>query len=565
MTGGDAARVFRIDREHAESAMTPALVGGKAAGLVRLARLGLDVPPAIVLPAALCRHYLQHGTLPDDFRVSLAESLRQIERATGCTLGGARPLLLSVRSSPPVSMPGMLKTIVNLGMTEGTAAALVRRTGNPWQAWDVYRRFVRSFGEVAAGCPAQVFDRVEAEHLSRARVDGIDDLDALAMRQLARDLATTLEDHGARGIPLDPIDQIVAAVETVFDSWNAPPACEYRRLNGLGADTGTGAVVQAMVFGNAGSRSGSGVCFTRNPATGARELYVDFLFNAQGDDVVGGREAVRDGASLAAALPDAWAQLTGAADRLERDFGDMLDVEFTIEEGRLFFLQCRAGKRTPWAALQIAVDLVQEGRIEPPTALARLDGCDLDAIRRVTLRLPDGTTPIARAIPAGVGVASGEIVFDSARAQMRGASAPVILVRHDIATEDIAGLAASAGILTAFGGRTSHAAVVARQLGKVCLVGCRDLRVDEQGVSCTIGPHRLREGDIVTLDGEAGLVYAGKLPVATERPATALAIVHDWLRHAQCDLLSEAVESASFSPPHGGCHVDQGHSPDISR
>ncbi|HZP47355.1 MAG TPA: PEP/pyruvate-binding domain-containing protein [Vicinamibacterales bacterium] len=565
MTGGDAARVFSIEGGRSESDMTPALVGGKAANLARLDRLGLAVPPAIVLPTSLCRRYLERGTLPDDVRPSLAGSLRQIERATGCTLGGSPPLLVSVRSSPPSSMPGMLRTVVNVGTTEDTALALTRRTGNPWQAWDVYRRFVRSFGEAAGQCPAQVLDRIEVEQLGRAQVARIDDLDAIELRRLARDTAAAVARHGGRAIPTDPLDQLVAAVEAVFASWNAPAAVEYRRINGLEAETGTAALIQAMAFGNAGTRSGSGVCFTRNPATGARELYVDFAFNAQGDDVVGGRETVQDAASLAARLPDAWAQLTHAAARLEREFGDMQDVEFTIEEGVLFFLQCRSGKRTPWAALQIAVDLVQEGVIDAETARARLERVDLEAIRRVTLRPDAGTEPIGRATAASVGVASGAVVFDADRASALGARTPVVLVRDEMSTDDLRGLAASVGVLTASGGRTSHAAVVARQLGRVCLVGCGDLHIDQQGATCTIGPRRLCEGDVVTLDGEAGAVYAGKLPVVTERPAAALAIVRGWPRHVECDRSRTAVEIDSFSPPHEGRHVTHCCTPDIPR
>jgi pyruvate,orthophosphate dikinase len=283
-----------------------------------------------------------------------------------------------------------------------------------------------------------------------------------------------------------------------------------------------------MVFGDSGCRSGSGVGFTRNPSIGARGLYVDFLFNAQGEDVVAGRLPVQDGAELAAALPDVWAQLTAAAAMLERDFGDMQDFEFTVDEGQLFFLQTRSGKRTPWAALRIAADLVREGAIQPQAALRRLAEYDLEAIARVVVQPRADDRPIARAIAAGVGVAAGAIVFSAARAEQRAANGPVILVRDELTTDDIAGIAAAAGVLTTFGGRTSHAAVVARQLGKVCLVGCADLRVDPASAACRIGTRRFHEGDVLTLDGESGLVYAGALPVITERPVDELALVTQW-------------------------------------
>lgn len=527
MNALDASRIYLIGHHHSDGGLTPDIVGGKAAHLARLDRLGLRVPPALALPAALCREYMDSGRLPEDFRARLAGAIRQLEDATGCTLGGRRPLLMSIRSSPPTSMPGMLRTILDVGMTDTTVTGLIRRTGNPWLAWDVYRRFTRSYGETVCGYSPSSFDQVAADHLSRAGVEAVQDLDPLAMRELARDSAAALAANGPGAIPVDPLEQVLGAIEAVFASWSSTTARDYRQLNGLDERTGTGALIQTMVYGNSGCRSGSGVGFTRNPATGAPGLYLDFLFNAQGEDVVAGRLAVQDGGALSAAMPDVWAQLSAAAATLEREFLDMQDFEFTVEEGQLYFLQTRAAKRTPWAALRIATDLAAERLIDEDTALGRLDGYDLDSIARVVVQPRPADQPVGHATAASVGVAVGGIVFSAARATELAAERPVILVRSELTTDDIAGLAASEGVLTTFGGRTSHAAVVARQLGKVCLVGCTDLRVDESVPVCRLGGRRFHEGDVLTLDGESGLVYPGALPVVTERPA-ALEVVAGW-------------------------------------
>ena len=296
-------------------------------------------------------------------------------------------------------------------------------------------------------------------------------------------------------------------------------------MNGIPDDVGTGVLLQAMVFGNAGARSGSGVAFTRNPATGNHELYVDFLFNAQGEDVVSGKYPVTDAPLLAALMPEVYAELLAVGPVLERAFGDMQDFEFTVDEGQLFYLQTRAGKRTPWAAVRIAADLLRQGVVDPQQVMARLSRYDLEAIVRPSIRPRASDVPLARAVPAGIGVATGSLAFDAALACALAARGPVILARADLSTDDIAGLHAAAGIITTLGGRTSHAAVVARQLGKACLVGCSELSVDPDARACSIGGRRLHEGDVVTLDADAGAVYEGEVPVAIERPDDALAAI----------------------------------------
>ena len=519
------SEAFFIGSRQSDDGLTPELVGNKAANLARLDRLGLRVPPALALPTALCREYLARGALPTDFHARLAGSLRQLEDATGLMLGDRRPLLLSVRSSPPTSMPGMLETVLNVGLTEQSVQALIRHTGNAWFAWDSYRRLVLSFADVVYQLDRRPFEQLTATHLARAAAENVQELDPLLLRDLARESAGRLQ--RTTGLPLarDPVAQLVTAVEAVLRSWTAPRAREYRRMNNIPDEAGTGVLVQAMVFGNAGARSGSGVGFTRNPATGDNELYVDFLFNAQGEDVVSGKYPVTDATLLGALLPDVYAELLAVGPVLERAFGDMQDFEFTVDEGQLFYLQTRAGKRTPWAAVRIAADLVGGGVVGPQQVLERLAAYDLDTIVRTSIRPRTSDIPLARAIPASIGVATGGLAFDAARACELAARGPVVLARADLSTDDIAGLHAAAGLITTFGGRTSHAAVVARQLRKACLVGCSQLSVDAEARACAIGERRFREGDVITLDGDAGAVYAGEVPVVVDRPVDALAVI----------------------------------------
>jgi len=516
----------------ASAELTPAVVGSKAANLQRLAAIGLRVPPAFALSTATCRAFLQDGRMPDAVRQQIRSAVGVLERETGQSFGGRNPLLVSVRSSPPVSMPGMLDTVLNVGLNEVTVHGMLRASGNPWLAWDAYRRFARGFGETVLGCSPASLDHLAASSLDAAGVSSLQDLDPLSLRELARSTAGLVRGLAGAPIPADAEAQLEAAIAAVFRSWSSTRAREYRRLTNVADDTGTAVVIQAMVFGNGGGTSGSGVGFTRDPSTGSDDLYIDFLANAQGEDVVSGRHAVAGVASLAHTLPDVHADLQRAKVRLEAEFHDMQDFEFTVQDGRLHFLQTRSGKRTAWAALRIAVDLVAAGIASPDEALEQLRPYDLDGIVRLRLDAPPGVTPIARAVGAGLGVASGAVVCDVERARSRATAEPVILVRPDIDTDDVVGIAASAGVLTAAGGRTSHGAVVARHLGKVCLVGCADLHVDAARRRCTFGTRTVVEGDIITLDGETGCVYAGPVPATSERPLEALAAVERWRRPA---------------------------------
>ena len=523
-------QVFFIGGRLSSGAHIPPEVGGsKAANLSRLDGLGLRVPPAIVLGTGFCEEYFERGgTLGAAFAQQLAGYMRQLEDATGLRLGGRAPLLVSVRSSPPTSMPGMLDTILNVGLTESTVRSLIRATGNPMLAWDAYRRLTRAFGETVHGVPPEAFDRLTASCLSDAQVPAVQELDPLTLRSLARDSADLFETLTGSPFPAGPITQVERAVEAVCRSWRSPRARDYRRLNGLESLTATAVIIQAMVFGNAGGPSGSGVGFTRNPTNGCDQLYVDFLFNAQGEDVVSGRQRNSDAERLPRVLPAVQAELERAKPRLEGEFRDMQDFEFTVQDGRLYFLQTRAGKRTPWAAIQIAVDLVSGGVIDSTTARQRLTNIDLEAVARTRLEPKADDVSIASGIPAGLGVAVGAIAFDAVKAQQMALEQPVVLVRPEMSPDDIAGLASATGILTMLGGRTSHAAVVARQMNKVCIVGCHALRIDAAARRCAIGNRTFLEGDVITIDGETGRIYGGRVPVVTEKPREALAAIARW-------------------------------------
>ena len=506
------------------AAVTRELAGSKAAELWHMAKLGLDVPPAFVLPTTLCAGVnANEPAALEAVKSGLARGIAWLEERTGRRFGDSRaPLLVSVRSGAAVSMPGMLQTVLDIGLNEESVHGLVRLSGNPRLAFDSWRRLIQSHAEVVGGLPSARFDQALAEMVQSERVESEAELDSEALERLAgcyRDLALR---HG-HALPDDPHRQLAQAARAVFQSWQAPRAVEYRRLNRLSDEGGTAVTVQAMVFGNAGPRSGAGVIFSRNPATGANEPYLDFLFDAQGEDVVSGRRTPIDTARLQARLPDVARKLMDGIRLIEHTRRDAQDVEFTVEEGRLYFLQTRSAKRTPLAALRTAVAMVREGLIDPSAALARLAALDLTNL--TVSRFADDATPAAHAISAAPGVATGRVAFSSARAKelSRGGDA-VILVRPDTSTEDVAGFAVADGILTTVGGRTAHAAVVARQLGKVCLVGCRALAIDEERGEATVAGSRLREGDWLSLDGDAGAVVLGQRKIVSQPPPELLEV-----------------------------------------
>jgi pyruvate,orthophosphate dikinase len=520
---------------------SPELVGNKAWHLMRLAEAGLPVPPGFVLGTGWTKG---EGTLESGARSRLRDvvvsEVRGLESRTGRTFGGGRqPLLLAVRSGAAASMPGMMDTVLDVGLGDATIGALRRASGNPRLCWDCYRRLVATFGESVLGVPAGRFERALAEAVEAAAVPDERELDAAQLEALARHELAIVEAETGQPFPQDPYEQLSRAIEAVFRSWMSPRAQAYRRRQGLPDAGGTAVTVQAMVFGNRGGDSGSGVGFTRDPATGAPGLYVDFLFDAQGEDVVSGRRSAFGAADLTRRLPDIGRELDRLASELERLFGDAQDFEFTVERGELWLLQSRAAKRTPLAALRIAVDLVREGRLTPLAALARLADVQLDDIAVERLAVPADEQPLARGVPASPGVVTGPLVLD-ADAAMRSA-APGILARPETSTQDLEGMTAAAGMVTVLGSRTSHAAVVARQLGRPCIVACRALKLDPVRRRAVLGDTQVDEGTVLTIDGTRGDVWLGARTAVRERPVELLAVVHGWRASLLHDETPESV------------------------
>jgi len=502
-------------------------VGNKAWNLMRLVQANLPVPAAFVLPTTWCRRPPAEAAIP--MKRALASGIRQLEAATGLQLGTTRrPLLVSVRSGAAVSMPGMMETVLDVGLNAETVDALIRMSGNPRLAWDSYRRLIQGYAEIVVNLPTAPFDRLVDAELLRVGLDSERELDHRSLRSLTLAMLECYRTMTGGSFPADPYEQLETATAAVFRSWDAPKASSYRHLNAISDAAGTAVTIQTMVFGNAGGISGAGVGFTRNPATGARELYFDFKFNAQGEDVVGGRQLLSDNERLPKALPAVWAQLNKLCRELESLFRDVQDFEFTVECGKLYLLQTRNAKRTDWAAVTVAVDMNAEGLLEPHEALAHLQGVALDSVARSRL-VPPLPPALAFAQVASMGVAGGAIALDSqAAVRLSHAGTPAILVRAHTVTADVNGMAVAAGILTGSGGRTSHAAVIARQLGKVCLVGCPSLEVDVDKRQCRIGGTFLKEGDLLTLDGNTGAVYPGRLAQLVERPTAALKTIASW-------------------------------------
>ncbi|MFN2331842.1 MAG: PEP/pyruvate-binding domain-containing protein [Halomonas sp.] len=487
-------------------------LGAKAWNLTKMATLGLPVPPAFVLATGWCRQ-------PDAVHTHWPEALQRLEQLTGLSLGDSRhPLLLSVRSGAAVSMPGMMESLLNIGLTEATLPGMMRLTGHPRLAWDSYRRLISAYGEVVAGIAAAHFE-ADLDDVRLANDER--ELDFAALRDVAKRHLATYAREAGEPFPQEARVQLREAISAVFASWQSAKARAYRELHGISHDIGTAVTVQRMVFGNAGGLSGSGVGFTRDPSSGKPFPWVDFLFNAQGEDVVSGRRSAQGHNELATVTPNLWEALRQACAQLEQAFGDMQDFEFTIQSGQLFLLQTRNGKRTPQAAARIALDLWEQGVIETATALERTRHLDAQALtlRRVASTDGQPLSPLARAASATSGVACGEIVMDEAQARVRkSAGVPTILVRRDAETHDITAIELAEGLLTQRGARTSHAAVVARQLGKVCLVGCETMTFNEPLRGLAFGDRQLKEGDILTLDGNEGIIYFGEARVEEQVP-----------------------------------------------
>ncbi|MDO8875975.1 MAG: PEP/pyruvate-binding domain-containing protein [Pseudolabrys sp.] len=508
-------------------------IGAKAANLARMAAAGLPVPPAFVLPVALCKaivdgdRHAQHKLVD-----GLAEGIAFLESSTGRSFGGRRqPLLVSVRSGAARSMPGMLDTVLDVGCTLAAVHGLVRMTGHPRFAWDCRRRFLESYGNVVLGIDRTKFMHRLAELVAAEGVGSDQELDVEAVERLTKSYQQMIEDEDFV-LPDEPMEQIEAAARAVYLSWTSDRARTYRQFAHLESLQGTAVTIQAMVFGNRGLDSGAGVAFSRDPSTGAARPVIDVLFDSQGEDVVSGSRTPETEQALDRSAPAISAQLRETLTRLEHEFGDVQDVEFTIESGKLWMLQTRDAKRTPRAALRFAIDFVNEGLLTPQQALARLNDLDLSKLTRK--RLAGSYEPAARGTGASAGIAVGRACFDSESAERMAAGGdPVMLVRPDTSTADVAGFAVAAGIVTAIGGRTAHAALVARQMGKPCVVGCTALAVDVTGHRAGLSGADIKEGDWLTIDGEAGAIYLGRCDVAIEQPETELAEIERWRAQAQ--------------------------------
>ncbi len=504
------------------------LLGGKGSGLAEMAGLGLPVPPGFTITTGVCTYYYANAnTYPPDLKTQLNTALDHVARLVGKTFGdGENPLLVSVRSGARASMPGMMDTVLNLGLNDETVEALAKKSGDRRFAYDSYRRFITMYSNVVLDIEHHHFEEILDDHKDRKGYTLDTDVTADDWAKIIPLYKKRVEEEHGKPFPQDPQEQLWGAIGAVFGSWMNTRAKTYRRLHGIPEDWGTAVNVQAMVFGNMGETSATGVAFTRNPSTGERRLYGEFLINAQGEDVVAGirtpqeiteaarKESGSNKPSLESAMPEAFGELTRIYQSLEKHYRDMQDLEFTIEQGKLWMLQTRGGKRTAKAALRIAVELANEGLITKEEAVSRVEPASLDQLLHPTIDPKVERKVIASGLPASPGAASGEIVFTSDEAaRLKADGHKVILVRVETSPEDIHGMHAAEGILTTRGGMTSHAAVVARGMGKPCVSGAGSIRVDSNARTMSTGGVTLKEGDLITIDGSNGQVMSGRIPM----------------------------------------------------
>ena len=492
------------------------LLGGKGANLAEMTNLGLPIPPGFTVTTEACTDYYNHGrSISEEIQIQIFDALALLEEKLGKKFGDTEnPLLVSVRSGARASMPGMMDTILNLGLTDISVEGFAKRTGNPRFAYDSYRRFIQMFSDVVMEVPKSLFERVIDEIKEDRKVHFDTELTAEDLKEVIRRFKEIYKEKMGEEFPQEPRVQLMEAVKAVFRSWDNERAIVYRRMNDIPGDWGTAVNVQSMVFGNMGNTSGTGVAFTRNPSTGAKGIYGEYLINAQGEDVVAGIRTPQPITRLEEDLPECYEEFLKIANRLEEHYRDMQDMEFTIEDGKLYFLQTRNGKRTAQAALQIACDLVDEGMITPQEAVSRIEAKSLDQLLHPAFD-PDALkkgTVMGQALPASPGAAAGKIYFTAEEAkEAHETGERVILVRLETSPEDSEGMHAAEGILTVRGGMTSHAAVVARGMGTACISGCGDIVIDEKKKQFTLGGKTYFEGDYISLDGSTGKIYDGDI------------------------------------------------------
>ena len=530
MSADDQPTRYLYDLADGDASMKE-LLGGKGANIAEMMRLGVPVPDGFTVTRTGSIDSMKAGgQWPESLWPEVQEALKRLEERTGRELGSPeRPLLVSIRSGAVISMPGMMDTVLNLGIGDDTVEALGAEADNARFAWDSYRRFIQMYADVVENVPAHAFED-ELTAMKRTRgVESDTELTIEDLKELVEKFKGVAREHMGSEFPTDPHDQLRRAIDAVFRSWMNPRAGVYRKAHGIPDTLGTAVNVMQMVFGNRGDTSATGVCFTRNPSTGAQELYGEFLVDAQGEDVVAGIRTPRPLGEMKEVLPEAYGQLVDTMDRLEKHYGDMQDIEFTVEEGKLYLLQTRTGKRTAPAAFKIARDLVEEGVITREQALRRIEAAQLDQLLHPAINPEHDKKPVTKGLNASPGAAVGEVVFDSDTAETRGkAGDQVILVRWETTPDDIAGTIAAQGVLTAHGGMTSHAAVVARGMGKPCVAGASALKIDATAKKVTIGDTVLHEGDTITLDGSTGEVYLGALELVPPQINEDFSAVVSW-------------------------------------
>jgi len=508
------------------------ILGGKGANLGEMTSIGIPVPAGFTISAEVCQYYYRHDeTYPEGLEESIDENVRKLEEVNGREFGDPEdPLLLSVRSGAAVSMPGMMDTVLNVGLNEDTLQGLVKRTGNPRFGWDSYRRLIQMYGEVVKGIDAREFDVALEDIKEEKGAENDTDLDVDDLKEVVDKFKEIYQENLGEEFPTEPREQLWGAIDAVFGSWNNPRAIKYREINDLPHDAlGTAVNVQTMVFGNTGENSATGVAFTRNPSTGEKKRYGEYLKNAQGEDVVAGVRTPKDIKTLKDEMPEAWDELEEIFQKLEEHYKDVQDVEFTIENGDLYMLQTRTGKRTAKAAVKIATDMAQEGLIDKETAVGRIDPETLDQLLHPSFDKDAEKEVLAKGINASPGAAVGEVVFTAEEAvAMRDDGEKVILVRTETSPEDIDGLEAAEGVLTSRGGMTSHAAVVARGMGKPAVAGCGAIDIDYESEKFEVDGTTVEKGDYISIDGTTGEVMLGKVPTVEPKMGESFQTLMKW-------------------------------------
>jgi pyruvate,orthophosphate dikinase len=541
---------------HEGNAQMRELLGGKGANLAEMARIGLPVPPGFTVSTEACRQYLRQGqVIWDELREEIITALHKLEEATGKSFGvSEKPLLVSVRSGSVFSMPGMMDTVLNLGINDDTVAGLAVESGNERFAYDCYRRFIQMFADVVLKVERFQFEKILEGKKQALGVRDDTGLDAQALKEIIADYQKLILKETKKPFPQQPLEQLILCVQSVFDSWNNQRAIIYRQIHKLPDNLGTAVNIQAMVFGNLGEDSGTGVAFTRNPSNGLRELYGEFLINAQGEDVVAGTRTPLPIARMAEYMPSVFQQFADLCALLEKHYRDVQDIEFTVEKGKLFLLQTRNGKRTAPAAVKVAINMAEEGLISRDEAILRIDPAQLDQLLHRRIDPAAVLDVMVRGLPASPGAASGRIVFYADDAErLAGEGVKTVLVRPETTPDDIHGIVAAQGVLTSRGGMTSHAAVVARGMGKPCVSGCEELKIDLAARTLSVNNRTLQEGDLISIDGSTGDVIAGDVPLIDPVLSDEFSRLLDWTNErkelgvrANADTPEDARKARSF-------------------